>query len=995
MRGKALDERLAFNINKVFLGVMGSLRDMCLLDRRPPRQLYVETACREPTGLAAMFFVHSLTGDVLSLLPFVSVPRVYSSCNIAKDEDSFRMACARLALYTLYAHVEIDEKLQELMNWWETEGSSSNAKHPALGEPRVGSATVKRHGWRDRSSTIVNACTFCRTGLVNDNTWSTLGPKEAGKRDLTTVDLPCVWLGETSRTPEAVKARLIDLGFREPLRVSVIEWLREKEASVIREEHHGFTTKPETCHGLKAALTFTPCSNSVSRNVSIDNTYTRDSASGCVQTRSNDTVVSYVPQQFDTTESSLVHTRKLSEEQDATLIASSGSSTDLATCVDEMSDRDNSRFVETLNDPRESSAIDPYLTAYASALFVNLDREEESTPVNAVGVLPVHHEHEANSEGVNASWELSDVDASNSNMEVLTDSHANESYEPDVGEMLKDVYFNWYADEPQTLAKMITGTVTTNILSVQRFDQPQPAQDMAHTGLQQQQTKDHGILDPYLAQPVEAINCVLATEDRVMNPEETAFMKSNTRWKSKGFNIDKLQAIGYTPYQGMAYITGKSINPLRCTETTVEQNLEEMKPIANPCAGLSKDFNRWVRSNSTAPAVGVVREDPQDRRMNWTMGVESSRPPHRALLVGRTTVSNKRIASSALSCRTEPQMYHAVNLAEPPDNGFKHVELSISEFPVVMTNSHALLTVKSTEMFYLGRVCTIPNVSGLLVHRIFGEGNLLESILDKHTSLQVHPFVPRTFSLQISKTPFLHMPAVGMFVGEAAGEWNLGHAYGMDMISETDYVTLAYHVMQCLLRAQITSFRILGFTMKCIQPARIWRWCTGFRVDFIGCLTDTLYDLTCPVWGEREGLAAIRVTMQKLELLDYVPTEVRSTLQRADVPGEGGSIPSLYNVYNLCKFTEQDTSVESDLETILGSGQYKQFRLNVVGPTQVEPFGPFILQVHHQIFRWNKAIIVEPVLRIPAPLAYWLPAMDRTYKKKKKKQQQQQKQQQQ
>lgn len=66
-QGKAVDERL---MKKVLLGVMGSLRDMCLQSKSPPRELYVKTAHQEPK-LASAFFVHSGTGDVLSLLPFI------------------------------------------------------------------------------------------------------------------------------------------------------------------------------------------------------------------------------------------------------------------------------------------------------------------------------------------------------------------------------------------------------------------------------------------------------------------------------------------------------------------------------------------------------------------------------------------------------------------------------------------------------------------------------------------------------------------------------------------------------------------------------------------------------------------------------------------------------------------------------------------------------------------------------------------------------------
>lgn len=72
------------------------------------------------------------------------------------------------------------------------------------------------------------------------------------------------------------------------------------------------------------------------------------------------------------------------------------------------------------------------------------------------------------------------------------------------------------------------------------------------------------------------------------------------------------------------------------------------------------------------------------------------------------------------------------------------------------------------------------------------------------------------------KTPFLRMSGVGLFVGEAAGEWNLGGVNGMTMMTETEKFTFAYHVMRCLMRAQMLSLRVLGFTMKRIQPARIW-----------------------------------------------------------------------------------------------------------------------------------------------------------------------------
>lgn len=252
-------------------------------------------------------------------------------------------------------------------------------------------------------------------------------------------------------------------------------------------------------------------------------------------------------------------------------------------------------------------------------------------------------------------------------------------------------------------------------------------------------------------------------------------------------------------------------------------------------------------------------------------------------------------------------------------------------------------------------------------------------MLDMHTSLQVHPFVPRTFILQMMKTPFPNKPGVGIYVGEAAGEWNLGRPSRLNMMTETEKVTLTYHVLQCLLRAQILAFRILGFTMKCIQPARIWRWRTGFRLDFIGCLVDSMYlrNNNDPVWGGKEALATIYKTLDRLGLITYLPIIVKNILlenhqsiwerykrmghsysqtQTQSYPDDGYL---LHDVYNMC--TGQNTSVESDLVTILGPDQYVTVTLRTIGAT-VEPYGPFYIQPHNQCFRWDKVIVVEPVL---------------------------------
>lgn len=435
---------------------------------------------------------------------------------------------------------------------------------------------------------------------------------------------------------------------------------------------------------------------------------------------------------------------------------------------------------------------------------------------------------------------------------------------------------------------------------------------------------------------------------------------------------------------------------LRLKDTAIEISQKNAWPICNPCDGLTKppQDSIWIVPSDSLPStVYVTRQDPQNHKLSWANGVESGLHCHSVLFYPENLVYNRRIPCVTLSCRTSPQTYRAVNLAMPPDNGFKHVELIIGDFPTLTKiDASKLLMVKSSESLYLGAVCTFQNVTGLLMHKVFaGDVRLLQHILDMHTSLQVHPFVPRTFILQLSKTPFLRKSVVGMFVGEAAGDWNLGGVCRMMTMDEMESPTMAYYVVQCLLRAQILSLRVLGFTMKCIQPARIWRWHTGFRVYFIGCLADTTYEWQeeDPAWKGEEGLATICITMQQLGLLDYLPNEVRETLRLAHATvfsaeerprGRRQSCPAntrsantqsnpddghvLYNVYNLCRFTDQETSVENNLETILGSDQYQDFQMLSEGSI-LEPY----IQTHNQSFKWNKAVIVEPDLKTVPALA--------------------------
>lgn len=147
---------------------LGSLRDLCLQDKRPTRHLYGIGRMPCESKLAKTFFVHSETGDVLSLLPYVSLPRIYRSSNVSRDEEGFRSMCAQLALCILWAHVDSEKvmlnKIRAMTDLWETHGSRPETM-------------AMRESWSDL------AYIFCRTGMVDDRLWRKLRSNDLGSRD--------------------------------------------------------------------------------------------------------------------------------------------------------------------------------------------------------------------------------------------------------------------------------------------------------------------------------------------------------------------------------------------------------------------------------------------------------------------------------------------------------------------------------------------------------------------------------------------------------------------------------------------------------------------------------------------------------------------------------------------------------------------------------------------------------------------------------------------
>ncbi|TKS65997.1 hypothetical protein D9C73_000053 [Collichthys lucidus] len=963
MHGKRLQEPLVSTRNNVFLRVLGSLRDMCLQDKRPSRHLYSVGKTPQESRLAKAFFVHSETGDVLSLLPYVSLPRIHRSSNFDADEEKFRSACAQLALYILWSHIESEQvmlnKMKVTMDLWET-----HAACPA--------AMAERDNWSEI------AYAFCKTGLVNGKLWYKLDPEEVGSRVTRKVDdVPHTWLGENSRTIEALKDRLLTLGFHEPLNVTVIELLREEEAHAIRESRSSFVTRtPEICRGLLAALTL-PADNRTPFSSSFSCSYSSSSSSPCGALFHN------MSAHRNVTESGKNRKKRSNNivPDVARKVFQSHIPTDYATAVTATPSTSASGSVDTRDPARAHKfATDLNLTTH-TVVFEDPETQTEkemwtapmSTTPNDVAVF-----------FNDCTSQVSDWGFSNNTNTFHTRAPREEDdsgMADSVPRLLFGCFQQHYKVNPEVLIGMIQGNLTPD---------DQVSQDHMDTSFPQPDNgyQRSGDLDE--ATPVNQ-------RPEMESNEDPGILAENKHWKTAGFKPASLETFGYITYKKMVYITCDRIALAKVREVKMQTLPTDDRPLSDPQQGLAEPpaHGGWTRPTDSSLVLTVNRRDPQNAKLNWEIGVESGLQSHASELFHPGNLNPKRIPCTTLSCKREMQIYKTVNLSRPPEKGFRHVELIVSEFPTLTRSAvpKTQLVISSKQTFYLGAVMTIENVKGLLLHKIFGNNiQVLQDILALHTSLQVHPFVPRTFALHLMKTPFLHKSVVGIFVGEAAGEWNLGCARGMDVMTETAKFTLAYHVLQCLLRVQILCLKVLGFTLKCIQPARIWRWRAGFRADFISCLADTVYmrHSADPVWGGAAGLATIQVTMQQLGLFQCLPDQVQDFMSssatlfqtnvrrrdsvlerphaRTHVSLDHGDAGDLYTVYNMCAFTEQPISEQSGLDVILGTGCYEDISLQTMGLV-VEPYGPFYIQIHHQHFKWNKAIIVEPVLDSPPHMA--------------------------
>lgn len=328
-----------------------------------------------------------------------------------------------------------------------------------------------------------------------------------------------------------------------------------------------------------------------------------------------------------------------------------------------------------------------------------------------------------------------------------------------------------------------------------------------------------------LADAIALIESEQANEDRQLTCGDMRILVENKHWKTSGFKPTSLETFGYRVYEKMVYLMCNRIVLAKVREVKIQTLPTDDRPLSDPQQGLFKPpwHGGWVHPTDSAPMVTVECKDPQDPKLNWAIGVESEWNlewnlwSHSGQLFHPGILKCKEIPCATLSCKWKTQTY-MVNISTPLENDFRHIKLLIGDFPTLTRADipKMQLVIKSRQTFCLGTVTTIQNVKGLLLHKLFAN-KLLQAILALHTSLQVHPIVPRTFTLHLMKTPFPHKSVVGMFVCEAAGKWNLGCARRLNMTMETEKFTLAYHVLQCLLRVTERKCNVFEMYDACIS----------------------------------------------------------------------------------------------------------------------------------------------------------------------------------
>ena len=418
-------------------------------------------------------------------------------------------------------------------------------------------------------------------------------------------------------------------------------------------------------------------------------------------------------------------------------------------------------------------------------------------------------------------------------------------------------------------------------------------------------------------------------------------------------------------------------------------------PIINCCYGLDDNLTpTWRRVDGIVPHRGdfnqPIHSQASSKLVNWSNGVESQ--SHKcAFLSTASADATKYILDgsrvTSLDCRRSPVEYLPVDLSRPPSDWnepFRQVKILADAMPRISADYHqkGLIRIPVRKTLGLGCVTRSEETQGLMARMSYSFCPAdFERILDMHTRLQRHAFVPRVYAMHMCVSPLGNEKCSAVFVGESPGTWNLGHAGGLLYSKREECQVAAYHVTLCLIRIQILVFSLFGFTLRIIQPARLYRHGAGFRPDMVSCLIDSMHPNVHPdqkedkasLWMReqraKEGICSIRETLVKLGMLAYLPQEAKTLILNVDNWVRYGDnldgslcddMALLTRFYRIC-FGDP-----GELDSFGFLGQQRDYRSRTIRSARgtVEPYGPFALEVMHKPYAWNQAVVLEPKTRV-------------------------------
>lgn len=1036
---------------RVATGVLGYLTTMFARYEMPPRKMY-----SSHLDLMKTFFVNAETREVVSLLPYVCMRKMYRAVNRVTDDIEIKKACCGMLAEVLRPPGDRQDTKELVEAWWREDAL-------CVLPPELERCLV-----------------LCKQG-PSDNvfTWNEQASGSYHARS-SAVNYGPAWSCEGLDTGE-VKQKLEELGFLTPIRITIVELPRtepiqraeqqprtgqlqhaeqQTQAGLLQlvEQQLSFRTKvPECFRGLAIALTANTMTVSVVDDILYQEESTAYQGSGCfkrpmsIDYNGSQSQYEAGPVQPKMSYSGPVVNNP--QPNDCDNVSFRDAETDVTFFTHAIFEED-----DTMWPSLHSASITYDSTSFDTGMFetAGLSEHEPITSPPTVAEAPPDPNEapllivsERDLQNINYTVIDTDIDAGKvpwvelppvspsdqnvPNTETLSSAadmfdvsesllgffpHINQAYETDTRRNAIDIMHDreTESDAVETQDELDPELATTEPYEPDVTpdeptpDEPTPDEQddipdeqdaiprppFRENGVPNNRAQPAGTRrrrrakkQQHAATPdsIESHSSAYTSDQpqlpRVATERDLALLARCSKWRSNGVQHEDLNSIygdAYTPYHTMAFVT-----PLlwERRDPTVALKPISDAPQTDPSAGL--ESNCCHGGCSEAELVeGVWRTATNDSEMNYMMGVEgSAKFCRRFHLPNNFNYTSTDIPSVTLDAKKGNRTYYAVDLSKPPQQGFRHVHLVVNEFPLP-NRPHGILEIVTSQALCLGHVVTASNVDGLLLHRVFTEDmGVLNTVLNMHTRLQIHPFVPRTFAMELMMMPFARTNVTANFVGEHAGDWNLGSPDGLANMNSGQKCKLAYHVALCLVKAQILTMSILGFPLLRLHPARIWRHGTGFRLDFLACLLDHITaklnatytvantarsvirkeKLDSPISPVAGGARAIATALRELDLEEFTPI-------RFDGDDERENINVFYDMY--LQLTQQEGR-SLDLLSLLGRDHvYESFTV----PTSdclAEPFAPFYIQIHNQYVKWNKVVIVEPVQNediLPTPQLY-------------------------